>query len=196
MVLAGILAVLTLTHRVQVWHVFLLAALMGVVNAFDIPARQAFLSDMVGRENMMNAIALNSSMFNGARIVGPAVAGLLVASIGEGWCFAANSLSYIAVIAGLLMMRMAYTPRAGARDKSPLAGHHGRFPVRERCQANPHTLTLARTGEPGGNALLRADADLCRSHPARRSAGPGHPDGRNRCGRTERGIDPRAEESR
>ncbi len=120
MILAGVLATLTLTHRVQVWHVFLLAALMGVVNAFDIPARQAFLADMVGRENMMNAIALNSSMFNGARIVGPAVAGLLVASIGEGWCFAANSISYIAVITGLLMMRLAYTPRAGARDKSPL----------------------------------------------------------------------------
>lgn len=120
MVLAGILAILTLTHRVQVWHVFLLAALMGVVNAFDIPARQAFLSDMVGRENLMNAIALNSSMFNGARIVGPAVAGLLVASIGEGWCFAANSLSYIAVISGLLMMRLSYSPRAGARDTSPM----------------------------------------------------------------------------
>ncbi len=120
MVLAGILAVLTLTHRVQVWHVFLLAALMGVVNAFDIPARQAFLSDMVGRENLMNAIALNSSMFNGARIVGPAVAGILVATIGEGWCFAANSISYIAVITGLLLMRMTYTPRAGAHDTSPL----------------------------------------------------------------------------
>ena len=120
MVFAGILATLTLTHRVQVWHVFVLAACMGVVNAFDIPARQAFLSDMVGRENLMNAIALNSSMFNGARIVGPAVAGILVASIGEGWCFAANSLSYIAVITGLLMMKLTYTPRAGARDKSPV----------------------------------------------------------------------------
>ena len=119
MVLAGILAVLTLTNRVQVWHVFLLAALMGVVNAFDIPARQAFLSDMVGRENLMNAIALNSSMFNGARIVGPAVAGLLVASIGEGWCFGANSLSYIAVIAGLLMMKLQYTARVPS-GKSPM----------------------------------------------------------------------------
>jgi MFS family permease len=120
MVLAGILATLTLTHRVQVWHVFVLAACMGVVNAFDIPARQAFLSDMVGRENLMNAIALNSSMFNGARIVGPAIAGILVASIGEGWCFGANSISYIAVITGLLMMRLNYVPRAGARDKSPV----------------------------------------------------------------------------
>jgi len=77
-----------------------------VVNAFDIPARQAFLIDMVGREDLINAIALNSSMFNGARIIGPAIAGILVASIGEGWCFFANAVSYIAVIAGLMLMRI------------------------------------------------------------------------------------------
>ena len=106
MVLAGALAVLTLTHRVQVWHVMLLAALMGVVNAFDIPGRQAFIVEMVGKDDLMNAIALNSSMFNGARVIGPAVAGILVAKIGEGWCFAANSASYIAVITGLLLMRV------------------------------------------------------------------------------------------
>lgn len=106
MVLAGILAGLTLSGRVKVWEVITLAALMGVVNAFDIPARQAFLVEMVGREDLMNAIALNSSMFNGARVIGPAIAGILVASIGEGWCFFANSASYIAVIAGLLMMKV------------------------------------------------------------------------------------------
>jgi MFS family permease len=106
MVLAGTLAFLTLTHKVQVWHVMLLAALLGVVNAFDIPGRQAFIVEMVGKEDLMNAIALNSSMFNGARIIGPAVAGVLVAKIGEGWCFAANSASYIAVITGLLLMRV------------------------------------------------------------------------------------------
>jgi MFS family permease len=106
MVLAGILAILTLTGRVTVWEVVVLAALMGAVNAFDIPARQAFLVDMVGREDLMNAIALNSSMFNGARVIGPSIAGILVASIGEGWCFAANSISYIAVIAGLLLMHV------------------------------------------------------------------------------------------
>ena len=66
---------LTLTHRVRVWQVFILAALLGVVNAFDIPARQAFLVEMVGKEDLINAIALNSSMFNGARIMGPAIAG-------------------------------------------------------------------------------------------------------------------------
>src|ERR1700723_2910669 len=108
MVLALVLAVLTLTKLVDVWEVVVLAALMGVVNSFDIPARQSFLVEMVGREDLMNAIALNSSMFNGARIIGPAIAGILVASIGEGWCFFANGVSYIAVIVGLLMMRMPH----------------------------------------------------------------------------------------
>jgi MFS family permease len=110
MVLAMILALLTLSGRVRVWEVILLASLMGVVNAFDIPTRQAFLVEMVGREDLMNAIALNSSMFNGARIIGPAIAGVLVATVGEGWCFFANSVSYIAVIAGLLLMHIARTP--------------------------------------------------------------------------------------
>ncbi len=112
MLLAGILAILTLTGRVHVWHIFVLAALLGVVNAFDIPGRQSFLVDMVGKEDLMNAIALNSSMFNGARIIGPAVAGILVARIGEGWCFAANAISYIAVIVGLLLMKVHCPPRA------------------------------------------------------------------------------------
>ncbi len=108
MLLAFILAGLTLTDLVRVWHIFVLAALLGVVNAFDIPARQAFIVDMVGKEDLINAIALNSSMFNGARVVGPAIAGLLVASIGEGWCFFGNAISYIAVIIGLLLMRMTW----------------------------------------------------------------------------------------
>src|SRR5947209_14799403 len=104
MVLTFILAGLTLTHVVQVWHVILLGALMGVINAFDIPARQAFIVDMVSREDLVNAIALNSSMFNGARVIGPALAGIVVAEIGEGWCFFANGVSFLAVIAGLLLM--------------------------------------------------------------------------------------------
>ena len=94
----------------RVWHVFALAGCLGVVNAFDIPARQAFLVEMVGREDLMNAIALNSSMVNGARVVGPAVAGLLVAAVGEGWCFLLNGISYLAVIAGLLMMDVPRRP--------------------------------------------------------------------------------------
>ena len=111
MILAGILAWLTLSNRVQIWHIFVLAALLGVVNAFDIPGRQAFLVDMVGKEDLMNAIALNSSMFNGARVIGPAVAGILVARIGEGWCFGANAISYIAVIIGLFLMNVHSAPR-------------------------------------------------------------------------------------
>jgi MFS family permease len=111
MLLAFVLAALTLTGKIQVWHVFVLAALLGVVNAFDIPGRQSFLVDMVGKEDLMNAIALNSSMFNGARVIGPAVAGVLVARLGEGWCFFANGVSYIAVIVGLLLMKV----RAAAR---------------------------------------------------------------------------------
>ena len=116
MILAGILAWLTLSGRVHVWHIFVLAALLGVVNAFDIPGRQSFLVDMVGKEDLMNAIALNSSMFNGARIIGPAIAGILVAKIGEGWCFAANSISYIAVIVGLSLMHVHCAPRASRRS--------------------------------------------------------------------------------
>jgi MFS family permease len=121
MVLAAILAALTLTGLIQVWHIFVLSALLGVVNAFDIPGRQSFLVDMVGKEDLMNAIALNSSMFNGARIVGPAVAGILVAKIGEGWCFFANAVSYIAVIAGLLMMKVH--PRAYRRPTGSSVAH-------------------------------------------------------------------------
>ena len=119
MILAFILAILTITKRVTVWEVMVLAALLGVVNAFDIPARQAFLVEMVGREDLMNAIALNSSMFNGARVIGPSIAGVLVASIGEGWCFFANSVSYIAVIAGLIMMRINRAP-VEKHEASPL----------------------------------------------------------------------------
>jgi len=120
MTLASILAALTLTGAVRVSYVFALAALLGLVNAFDIPARQAFLVDMVGKEDLMNAIALNSSMFNGARIVGPAIAGILVASIGEGWCFFANAVSYVAVIVMLLMMRVK-APAKLAPPGSPLS---------------------------------------------------------------------------
>src|SRR6185369_8458953 len=114
MLLAFALAGLTLFNIMKVWEIFVLSALLGIVNAFDIPARQAFVVEMTSREDLINAIALNSSAFNGARIVGPAVAGILVAAVGEGWCFFANAVSYIAVIAGLLMMRVApFRPRHG-----------------------------------------------------------------------------------
>lgn len=106
MVLALALAILTLSGAVQVWQIFALAALLGVANAFDIPARQSFVVQMVGREHLPNAIALNSSMVNGARLVGPAVAGAVVAAVGEGWCFLLNGVSYAGVIAALAAMRI------------------------------------------------------------------------------------------
>src|SRR5665213_4353801 len=106
MLLAFILAALTMTHRILVWEIIVLATLLGIVNAFDVPARQSFLIEMVGREDLLNAIALNSSMFNGARVAGPAIAGILVALVGEGWCFLLNGVSYLAVIAGLFLMRI------------------------------------------------------------------------------------------
>jgi MFS family permease len=104
MVLAFILAALTLLGHIHVWEIILLSALLGLVNAFDIPARQAFVVEMVVPGDLINAIALNSAMFNGARILGPSIAGILVAAIGEGWCFFGNGASYIAVITGLLLM--------------------------------------------------------------------------------------------
>src|SRR5881296_1264918 len=110
MLLAFPLAALTLLNRIQVWHILVLAVLLGFVNAFDIPVRQSFVAELVGREDLVNAIALNSSMMNGARIIGPAVAGIVVATIGEGWCFLLNGLSYLAVIIGLLFITAGNNP--------------------------------------------------------------------------------------
>jgi len=115
MLLPLTLAALTLSGHVRVWHVFVLATCLGIVNAFDIPARQSFVVEMVGREDLTNAIALNSSMVNGARVVGPAVAGLLVAAVGEGWCFLLNGISYLAVIAGLALMKVPRRARPAGR---------------------------------------------------------------------------------
>jgi MFS family permease len=103
MLLAFVLSALVFTGRVQPWHLPVLAAMLGMVNALDVPARQAFVVEMVGKDDLLNAIALNSSMFNSARILGPMLAGILVAAVGEGWCFFLNGASYLAVIAGLLL---------------------------------------------------------------------------------------------
>jgi MFS family permease len=116
MILAFVLAALTFLHLVQPWHVILLALLLGIANAFDAPARQAFVSEMVPREDLTNAIALNATMFNAATAVGPAVAGITYALFGPGWCFTFNGLSFIAVIAALRLMRLESRPpgrRAG-----------------------------------------------------------------------------------
>ncbi len=117
MVQALVLAALTLTGRVQVWQVLALAVALGCVNALDMPARQSFTVEMASKEDLLNAISLNSSIFNAARIVGPGLAGVLVARLGEGVCFLVNGLSFVAVIVSLLMMRVA--PRLRPVGESP-----------------------------------------------------------------------------
>jgi MFS family permease len=106
MLLAFVLAALTFANIIQVWELIFIAFLVGVVNAFDVPIRQAFLVEMVVKEDLPNAIALNSSIFNGARVVGPAIAGFALAWKGPAWCFFLNGVSFLAVIGALLAMRI------------------------------------------------------------------------------------------
>jgi MFS family permease len=101
-----LLGLLILTGAVQVWHIAVAATMLGVINAFDMPARQAFVIELVGREDLMNAIGLNSGMFNTARIIGPAVAGIVMVSVGMGYCFVLNGLSFIAAVIALLIIRL------------------------------------------------------------------------------------------
>ena len=119
MVQASLLAVLTLTGHVAVWHIFLLAASLGLINSFDMPARQSFVIDMVGqqKEDLANAIALNSFMVNGARLAGPVCAGLAVAAFGEGVCFLLNALSFLAIVVALLLMRVESPKDAGVKAR-------------------------------------------------------------------------------
>jgi|CZKU01.1.fsa_nt_gi MFS family permease len=113
MIQSGLLAALALTGVINVWHVLVLSVFQGFINAFDMPARQSLVVQMVeDRADLPNAIALNSSMVNAARLLGPAAAGMLIAAVGEGWCFFVDALSYLAVIASLLFMRIQRRPRA------------------------------------------------------------------------------------
>ena len=119
LILSFVLAALTLLGVVRVWEIVLIGFFAGIVNAFDVPIRQSFLIQMVGKEDLPNAIALNSSIFNSARVVGPAIAGFAIAWVGEGWCFFLNGISFLAVIIALLMMRLKkFEPRV-SKD-SPL----------------------------------------------------------------------------
>jgi MFS family permease len=103
-------SILVWTGVVAVWQVLVLATILGIASAFDIPMRQAFIVEMVGKDDLMNAIALNSSLFNAARVLGPAIAGFLIGAFGIAWCYFLNGVSYIAVIAGLLLMRLPRKP--------------------------------------------------------------------------------------
>ncbi len=117
MILAGILAALTFAGLVQPWHLVVLALGLGVANAFDAPAGQAFLLEMVERENLTNAVALNAIMANTAAAIGPAMAGVTYAALGPAWCFTFNALSFLAVIAALLRMRLEpQAMRPGAKS--------------------------------------------------------------------------------
>ena len=110
MILAFILAALAATHVLQAWHIGVLAACLGIANSFDAPARQAMAVEMVeDRADLMNAIALNSTIFNMARVVGPAIGGAVLAAVGAAWCFTLNGLSFLAVLVALLMMNLPKT---------------------------------------------------------------------------------------
>lgn len=117
-----VLAVLTLTGVIRIWHVIVLSIFQGLINAFDMPARQAFVVEMVEwRADLANAIALNSSMVNAARLLGPSIGGVVIAVVGEGWCFMADAISYLAVIASLLAMKINRRMTAPTRDANILA---------------------------------------------------------------------------
>jgi MFS family permease len=129
MVLASIMAAITLSGVVEPWHVYVLAFLAGTVQVLDAPARQQLTYRMVGRNELQNAVALNSSVFNASRIYGPALAGVLIAAFGAGICFAINAVSFLAVLVGLLMMRPSEF--FGVRDVQRLRMVHG---IREGFQ--------------------------------------------------------------
>jgi MFS family permease len=118
MLQSAALAALTLAGVINIWHVLALSLFQGVINAFDMPARQSFVVEMVEkREDLPNAIALNSSMVNAARLLGPSIGGVIIAAVGEGWCFTLDAISYLAVIASLLLMRLAArAPRVKSRE--------------------------------------------------------------------------------
>ncbi len=182
MILAFILAFLTLSEaRSRCAEVIVLAALMGVVNAVDIPARQAFLVEMVGREDLMNAIALNSSMFNGARMIGPSIAGILVAE-------------HRRRLVLFRQRRQLY--RGDRRTADDARGAQARLRTwRRRSNISPKGFASSGTPRRSARSLLlvalvslvatalrRADADFCGEDSARQRADAGRPDGRDRNG--------------
>ena len=117
MLQALLMAVLTLTGLIQVWHIMILSLLIGLINALDNPTRQSFYPSLVPRDKLSNAIALNSAVINGSRLIGPAVGGVLIGLLGEGICFLLNGISYIAVIIALLMMRVMPQRGKGVKQK-------------------------------------------------------------------------------
>ena len=134
---AAVFAALAITGAIEVWHIVLIAFLSGIANAFDVPTRQSFTVELVGRADLPRAIALNSIMFNSARLVGPAIAGVLVAAIGEGWCVALNAVSYVAVIVSLAMVKVE--PQPMREPSHPLSDLAAGFAY---VTAHPHIRSL------------------------------------------------------
>jgi MFS family permease len=136
-VASSVLAILTIAGTIDIGMVLIIAIVLGISNAFEMPARQSYVSELIGPRHLANAIALNSLLFNGARVVGPAVAGILVALVGPGWAFGINALSFIPVIIGLLMISRVHVPRAAIAAR----------------YAVPEAIRYLR-GEPRVSALL------------------------------------------
>jgi MFS family permease len=166
MLTAFVFAALVGSGHIQIWAILVLAALGGVAMAFDMPARQAFMVEMTSHEDLMNAISLNSSIVNGARVVGPAVAGFLMARVGMAWCFILNGVSFIAVIVGLLMMRLPkFVPPQTAFNRAAYPGRlSSMWPAIAVCafcccsrgdlDGNPD-VKIAALAAPAGNPLPR-----------------------------------------
>ena len=134
---SGAMGVLAVTNRIDVPIVLVIAVVLGLSNAFEMPARQSYVSELIAKRHLANAIALNSLLFNAARVVGPAIAGLLVALIGPGWAFVLNAASFVPVIVGLLLISRAHVPRTGIVARTAI----------------PETMRYLRT-EPRITALL------------------------------------------
>ena len=177
MAFSALLAAVTLLGTVQTWQVYAIAALTGIAVVFDLPARQNLTVQLVGRDELPNAIALNSSLFNTARVLGPALAGLVIAAVGTGWCFAINSASFLAVLAGLVAMRTSelfplanrVRPKllAGTREGLAYVGRTRSVLVLDPDGRRRDGVRLQRQRAPAGarqaDALLRP-ADLRDHH--------------------------------
>ena len=163
MLQAFVLAALTLTGRIQVWHVLVLAGVLGVINAFDMPGRQALVIQMTSKEDLINAISLNSAVFNAARVVGPAMAGLLVAAVGEGTCFLMNGVSFLAVIVCLAGDAAAARAQPKAHV-AHVAAPGGRLPLRRAPLGGAAPARADGRGDAGRHAGAGADAVLRGRH--------------------------------
>ncbi|MCU1600433.1 MAG: major facilitator superfamily 1 [Frankiales bacterium] len=149
--LALVLGLLTVTGNVQLWHVYALAFGLGLASCIDIPTRQAFVSELVGPDELPNAVGLNSATFNSARIVGPAVAGVAISGVGTGWVFLGNAVSYVAVLTGLMMMRRSELFRSARAPREPGQLMEGFRYVRTRPRMYVPILLIFMVGTFGLN---------------------------------------------